>query len=192
LPLFFLLVWLVWFTATKAARVVCHSVFCHHSYSYLSYSLFCISHSLPPYCHSHVLSSLYVLSFSFFVLTLSFSLPRKVHSHSRISTPKSLLLIKAARVIYHSVFCHHSYSYHSYSLFCISHSLLLIQSFPCSVIILCSVILILCFVFLIPPHRKAHSPSRISTPKSLCLFCLSHSPSPQSSFSFSFPRTTHV
>jgi hypothetical protein len=36
----------------------------------------------------------------------------------------SLLLIKARRVVCHSLFCHHSLFYHSYSLFCLSHSLL--------------------------------------------------------------------
>jgi hypothetical protein len=82
---------------------------------------------------------------------------------------KSLLLIKAARVVCHSVFCHHSCSA------TIPTFLVLRFLFPCSVIILCSLIPI-CSVFLIalpakpipiPPYsphlakiKKTHMSSR--------------------------------
>jgi hypothetical protein len=84
---------------------------------HISYSAFFIISS--PYSYFHVLPSFYVLSFPLFILSFSFFPPCKVYSHSCISIHKSLLLIKAVKVVCHFVFCHYSYSYHSYSLFCI-------------------------------------------------------------------------
>jgi hypothetical protein len=70
-------------------------------------------------------------------------------TNSYVWRSKSLLLIKVARVVYHFMFCHYFCSVipvlPSFSFF------VLCFSFPCYVIILYSLIIILCSVFLIPP-----------------------------------------
>jgi hypothetical protein len=98
------------------------------------------------------------------LLRVGLQIPRRNLASVRRDTYKSLLLIKAVRVVCHSVFCHHSLFCHSYSLlpaqpipmfchslFCLSHPPSPQSSFLCSVIP--------CSVILNPPSHKAHSHS---------------------------------